>query len=727
MQSTKLTLDDVANKDRQYLETIFALGDGHFGVRDAVPFTGNQAGTLPVMLVNGLYVTNPIVYGENAYGYAKLHQTIVSLPNPRNFDLISDTADSTVPGDWRVDLKRTALDFSDGSLNERFGLETKAGEKFLLTVNSWVVQDGTHQFTVTYTLKSINYTGTIQFKRSLFVNGGERSALINDDDPRVAARNARLAIHIQNTKDERSFQWTSKTESTSQTLIQEDQVNAGPQNYSLIRNESGFEGAGKIAAGEEVTWQFTRRLSEINGELKPQQKRDDQAVNRQILGDFWNQSRVELSDEQLQKGIQYNLFQLFQSAGRDGRSNIAAKGITGPGYEGHYFWDTEMYILPFFIYTNPEIAKRLLSYRYSILQQARNRARDLGVDSGALFAWRTINGEEASAYFPAGTAQYHINADIAHAIKLYYEVTDDGDFLRQKGAEIVLETARFWLAYGSWRERKGQQEFCLYKVTGPDEYTALIDNNYYTNRMAKENLAFAVWLIKHGYMVADPGEQEQFSAASERMYLPYDEEQRVTKQDDESPEMPVWPFAKTPKTNYPLLLHYHPLMIYRHRVNKQADTLLAEMIFPEDQSNQQLRRDYDYYEPITTHDSSLSRSIFSILASRLRRPQKAFKYYMDTSLMDLVDLQGNASDGLHEANLGGSWLGLTYGFAGMYVKHGRLHITNYLPDELDHLAFRIRFRGSTLEIKLQRTQTNVLRVAGPTLEVVVDGKARKIK
>lgn len=204
-----------------------------------------------------------------------------------------------------------------------------------------------------------------------------------------------------------------------------------------------------------------------------------------------------------------------------------------------------MYMLPFFIYTQPQMAKQLLHYRYSILPQARQRARDLGVTKGALYAWRTINGEEASAYFPAGTAQYHINADIAHTIKLYFEVTDDQDFLREQGAAVVLETARFWLQFGGWEQRDGKQQFCLYKVTGPDEYTALVDNNYYTNRMAKENMAFAAWLIQQGYIDGDADEQAQLASASEAMYLPYDATNQVTAQDDNSPKMPLWPFATT--------------------------------------------------------------------------------------------------------------------------------------------------------------------------------------
>lgn len=723
MQSTKLSLNDVATSERQYLETIFSLGDGYVGVRDAVPFTGNQQGNLPVMLINGFYATNPIVYGESAYGYAKAHQTIISLPSPKYFDLETKNADSGVLGHWQIELADSKLDFTNGCLHESFQLVTQADEHFELTISSQMIQDGTHQFVVSYMLKSLNYEGTLTYRRPLLLST-KQASIDEADDPRVAQRESQLRVERQPNSDSKLMQWSSTSLSTQQTIIQSDYVNEYPKGFSIQQDESGFLGKGAIKPDETVTWQFVRQVSEINQPLVISKQQDYDQINHRILAEFWRRSQVEISDAKLQKGIQYNLFQLFQSAGRNGVSNIAAKGITGPGYEGHYFWDTEMYILPFFIYTNPQIAKQLLSYRHSILNQARARARELGVSKGALFAWRTINGEEASAYFPAGTAQYHINADIAHAVKLYFDVTNDQAFLKQQGAEIVLETARFWLSYGSWHESNGQREFCLYKVTGPDEYTALVNNNYYTNRMAKENLAFAAWLIQHGYIQDADKECKQFKSASEQMYLPYDQDQKITKQDDESPAMPIWPFETMTKDQYPLLLHYHPLTIYRYRVNKQADTLLAEMLFPEDQVNNQLKRDFDYYEAITTHDSSLSRSIFSILASRLDRPQKAFNYYMDTALMDLVDLQGNAKDGLHEANLGGSWLGLTYGFAGVQVRTAGLCLTNHLPSTIKRLSFRLSFRNRILEIILTQDELNVVLIAGEALTVTINGRTQ---
>ncbi len=307
-----------------------------------------------------------------------------------------------------------------------------------------------------------------------------------------------------------------------------------------------------------------------------------------------------------------------------------------------------MYMSPFFAYTNPKIAADLIAYRYNILPEAKKRARTLGVKDGALFTWRTINGKEASAYYPASTAQYHIDADIAYSIYRYYNVTNDDQLIKKYGLEIVLETARFWTNFGSFTKIDGQQKFCFFDVTGPDEYSAIVNNNYYTNRMAKFNLTFAIELIekfpeKAQQLGVSEDEIKEFTTIRDAILLPFDKEKGINEQDDSYFKKPIWPFEQTPKESYPLLLHYHPLTIYRYQVDKQADTLFADFLF-DDISKDQLVKEFDYYENITTHDSSLSRSIFSALAARLGLKDKAYSYFIATAKTDLIDLQGNTND-----------------------------------------------------------------------------------
>ncbi len=446
-----------------------------------------------------------------------------------------------------------------------------------------------------------------------------------------------------------------------------------------------------------------------------------------FLAAFWDKADVTIQgDPALQQGIRFNIFHLLQAVGRDGKTNIAAKGLTGEGYEGHYFWDTEMYVVPFFLYNNPNIARKLLEYRYSILDKARQRARQMS-QKGALFPWRTIAGEECSAYFPAGTAQYHIDADVAFAIKRYVQTSDDTEFLIRCGAEMLFETARLWVDLGDFIPDKG---FCINEVTGPDEYSALVDNNCYTNLMARENLQYAYdtaqWMQKthpEAYHklaarigLAD-GELDQWQQAAESMYIPYDDARQLYKQDDSFLDKAPWDFAHTPPENYPLLIHYHPLVIYRHQVCKQADLVLALFLLGHLFTLDEKKRNYDFYERVTTHDSSLSTCIFSIVASEIGYHDKAYAYFMNTARMDLDDYHSNVKDGVHIANMSGAWMCLVNGFAGMRAYDGILHFNPHLPESWQGYSFKVTFRGRFLQITVDKTSVAYELLQGDPLTI----------
>src|SRR5215510_8881409 len=319
------------------------------------------------------------------------------------------------------------------------------------------------------------------------------------------------------------------------------------------------------------------------------------AEQERYMEDFWQGSdvqvshivheRAKLSTVEMQQAIRLNLFHILQASARAENTGVAAKGLTGQAYEGHYFWDSEIYLLPFLIYTSPKTAKNLLRFRYGMLDQARARAKELGF-RGALFPWRTICGEDASAYYAAGTAQYHINADIMYALRKYVNATGDEEFLFEYGAEMLAETARLWYDLGFFSRRK-QGKFCINGVIGPDEYNTVVNNNTYTNLMAQENLRYAVETIealqlkkpdslqalmqKTGLKLA---EVEEWKRAAENMYIPFDPTTGIYPQDDSFLDREPWDFKNTPADRYPLLLFYHPLNIYRHQVIKQTDVML---------------------------------------------------------------------------------------------------------------------------------------------------------
>jgi alpha,alpha-trehalose phosphorylase len=446
------------------------------------------------------------------------------------------------------------------------------------------------------------------------------------------------------------------------------------------------------------------------------------AAQEQYLDDFWRRSdvrlkniredRIKRSTVEIQQAIRFNLFHILQASARAEDTGVPAKGLTGQAYEGHYFWDTEIYLLPFLIYTSPCIARNLLLFRYKMLPLARARAKELG-HRGAMFPWRTIGGEEASAYYAAGTAQYHINADIMYALRKYVQATGDEPFLQNFGAEMLVETARLWADLGFYSDAK-QGKFCINGVTGPDEYNAVVNNNAYTNLMARENLRYAIEVIEslqatepdaYNALVhktaLEPSEVKAWRRAAENMYVPYDEKLKIVPQDDNFLDREPWDFKNTPADRYPLLLFYHPLDIYRKQVIKQADVVLAMFLLGDAFSLEAKKRNFEFYDPLTTGDSSLSSCVEAIIAAQIGDTDKAFRYGTAALLMDLADVGGNVKDGCHIASMGGTWMMLTYGFGGMHDHDGTLSFwPRRAPEENAILQFPVTYRGQLLEVEI---------------------------
>jgi alpha,alpha-trehalose phosphorylase len=446
------------------------------------------------------------------------------------------------------------------------------------------------------------------------------------------------------------------------------------------------------------------------------------ASQEHYMDDFWRRSDVRIKDiredrikrstVEIQQAIRFNLFHILQASARAEDTGVPAKGLTGQAYEGHYFWDTEIYLLPFLTYTSPRIARNLLAFRYKMLPQARTRAKELG-HRGAMFPWRTVNGEEASAYYAAGTAQYHINADIMYALRKYVQATGDELFLRDYGAEMLIETARLWLDLGFYSDAKGGK-FCINGVTGPDEYKTVVNNNAYTNLMARENLRYAAQVIE-SLRTTEPdaydalvqktaleaSEVKEWIRAAENMYVPYDEALDIIPQDDSFLDREPWDFQNTPADHFPLLLFYHPLNIYRKQVIKQADVVLAMFLLGDGFPLETKKRNFDFYDPLTTGDSSLSSCVEAIIAAQIGDMDKAFRYGMAALLMDLADVGGNVKDGCHIASMGGTWMMLTYGFGGMRDNDGTLSFWPHrAPEENAELRFPLTYRGQLLEIEI---------------------------
>ncbi len=758
-----LRQDSFERKDFGKYESLFTLANGRLGLRGNLEEADSnyESGTY----LNGFYDTFPIKYGESAYGYAKNNQAIVNIPDGKGLQIYADGELFTT--DKAFNHYRE-LNIKNGTLTRKYTWLTKSGVKLDVKLERIVsfFQDSTAiqilEIEVSGGRVEIEIISSLNNSTNSF-NPGENPDI---DDPRVGRSSELKVLKREEVLADATRGYCIQQTASSNLTLFSGMDHSFSNNYTpIIRNTISEDKISVNLKFEDVEgkFTFTKYLSyhydsckfKNNVKLKGLGDLDfcvksgsSLFINKQkeFLEDFWTRSDFEIKgDDELQFGVRFNLFHLLQSTGRNGKVSISAKGLTGSGYEGHYFWDTEIYVLPYFIYSFPEIAKSLLSYRYSIIDKARLRAQELS-HKGVLFPWRTINGEEASAYFPAGTAQYHINADIAFGINQYIKSTGDKDFLINYGLEIFIETARFWYDLGEFIPGM-DGAFCIHEVTGPDEYTALVNNNLYTNIMARDNLVNACYYLNN-LRVENPDlfktfmkkfnltaeEISDWDRAAERMRIPYDPGMSLYAQDDAFLNRPVWDFDGVPEDKYPLLLNFHPLTIYRYQVIKQADVVMALFLQGNHFSLSDKKRNFDYYERLTTGDSSLSACIQGIIGMELGYLDLGFKYFKQTVLIDINDLNGNVRDGVHTAAMAGSWMMVVYGFAGMRDFGDILSFSPRLPPSLKRITFKIIYTSSVLLVEISSGEVAYTLLHGHKLNIfnyynkvqLVSGKTTRI-
>ncbi len=743
-------------------ETLFALGNGYLGMRgnydEGIP--NSQTGTF----INGFHETWPITYGEGAYGFAKTGQTMLNVTDAKVFKLYVDDEPFFLPT-ANLQLFERTLDMQEGTLERRVLWETAVGKQVLIESKRLISLQHRHVAAISYQVTILNADAPVVISSEAV---GDQMNQASVKDPRQGKGfEHKVLLPKEHYAEEMRLMLTHRARNSGMTIAcGVDHLIESEAGYKFVSECDGDHGKvvysvnarrGKpINICKLITYHSSRHAA--TGELATRAERTlnrvkDQGFEslvdgqRAFMSDFWERSDIYVRGNsaaagrhkrEIQQAMRWNLFQILQASGRAEGTGIPAKGLTGQTYEGHYFWDTEIYVMPFLIYTAPEIARNLLRFRYSMLEQARMRAREMN-QKGALFPWRTINGEEASAYYAAGTAQYHINADIMYALKKYVDITNDKSLLYNEGAEMLVETARMWEDLGFYSERK-KGKFCINGVTGPDEYTAVVNNNAYTNMMARENLFFAIKTVKEMLDAYpdqydslkhrtnfDPSELEAWQKAADNMYVPYDRKLGIHPQDEDFLDLEKWDIKNTPRDQFPLLLYHHPLVIYRHQVLKQADVVLAMFLLGNMFTDKQKGRNFDYYDPLTTGDSSLSACIQSIVAAEVGENEKAMGYARYAILMDLADIGGNMDDGCHIASMAGTWMVGVYGFAGMRDHDGQISFEPKLPKYIDELRFSLQIRGQRLKVNLTTNEAVYLLQKGLTLEIHHQGKALQLK
>ena len=736
------------NNDLMVNETVFHNANGYIGIRGNYE-EGYPAGydTIRGSYINGFYDIADMKQAEKLCGLVEDKQAMLNIADTQTIHLLIDGEAFSLFEGKVLESKRW-LDMEAGVTGRTIQWCSPAGKQVEIEIRRMTSFRQLSLFTIEYRVRAVNFSGVINF-RSYHL--GEVSNYSNADDPRVAQETKKYLHPVKAQVIDGVSYLTSQTTKSNLSVCtavvhklskEGSIVTKGLEHSAICKIETYLRENESVSLSKYTVFCDSIRHGDCQKAAEQEMSKalaapltkhyEDQKA---YLKEFWDNCMLEIKgDDALTEAVNYNMYQLVQSVGKDEYCNIAAKGLSGEGYEGHYFWDTEMYIQPFFNLTEPAITKNLISFRYSTLEQARENAHILGHKKGVLFPWRTIMGVECSGYFPSGTAAYHINGDIAYSIIAYYLVTKDLDFIAEKGAEILFETARLWMDLGNYY----QGSFRINEVTGPDEYTCMVNNNYFTNAGAQYNLR---WAVKFYELLRQEGRLEalteklklteeeirEFAKAAEAMYLPYDEELGINPQDDSFLEKRVWDLENTSKDEFPLLLHYHPLHLYRHQVCKQADTVLAHFIYEDAQDLETIHKSFAYYEKVTTHDSSLSTCIFSIVASKLGQVDKAYEYFGDSAKLDLFNTHKNTKDGIHTANMGGTFMAIVYGFAGLRIKESGIYLAPVKPDCWEEYCFRINYEDSQIKVEVRDKESTFTLIKGTAKQLRVYGETYELK
>ncbi|MEO5834974.1 MAG: glycosyl hydrolase family 65 protein [Nakamurella sp.] len=719
-------------------ESVFALSNGHIGWRGNLD-EGDPHG-LPGSYLNGVYESRPLPYAEGGFGYPEAGQTVINVTNGKMIRLLVDDQPFDVRYGQLIAHERV-LDFRTGLLSREVDWVSPGGLGVRVRSIRLVSLVQRSVAAVCYEVEPVDAAVRVVLQSELVAN---ETLPPSGGDPREAA--ALLAPLVS---EDHACVGTAAS-LLHHTAVSGLRIGAAMEHHltappSVQVSSESYPDLGRVTIS--VTLEPGQKLRLVKyvaygwSGVRSQPAVADQvaaalttavhtgwaglvAEHRAYLDDFWACADVEVEgDERIQQSVRFALFHVLQACARAEGRAIAAKGLTGPGYDGHAFWDTETFVLPLLTYTAPRAAADALRWRYSILPKAQQRATQLGL-KGAVFPWRTIAGHECSGYWPAGTAAFHVGADIADAAVRYVSITGDERFERDVGLELLTQTARLWCSLGHHDEAG---RFRIDGVTGPDEYSAIADNNVFTNLMAQHNLVAAADAARrHPDLAHDLGitdtELTAWRGAAATMVIPYDEKLHVHSQSEGFTSHQRWDFDATAGADYPLMLHFHYFDLYRKQVVKQADLVLAMHLRGEAFTAAEKDRNFAYYEALTVRDSSLSACTQAVMAAETRHLDLAYDYLTEAALMDLHDLEHNTRDGLHLASLAGTWIALVPGFAGLRERNGSVAFAPRLPDGITRVAITICVRESRLQLEIAPTTTTYRILDGPPLSLWHEGR-----
>lgn len=716
-------------------ESLFALSNGYMGVRGSLD--EGEPNVFRGTFLAGVHETHPLAYPEGGYGHPDEGQAIIAATDGTPIRLAVDGE----PVDVRTiepEIHERVLDLRSGVLERLMRWRASSGTTLELRSRRLVSLSERTIGAVHWQVRAVDGPARVTVRSELVV--GASAPSVTNADPRVAEALERPVEPLAQRADSTGGALAQRTRRTGIGLaaaVAHD-VQGGHEVTTEIDDHHVVSTVtAELASGAALA--LTKTISHV---LSRHEEADalmegaiaavttgrtlgfDALVERQrkALDQFWARADVEVEgDDELQQALRYALFQLHCASARIEGAPLGGKGLSGTGYSGHTFWDTEGFVVPALVLLDPDAAARLLAWRASTLDLARDRAAVLGL-AGVSFPWRTIDGRETSAYWPASTAATHLNADISRAFWLYGHVTgaEPGAL---HGTEVLVETARLWMSMLHTDADGGRH---LYGMTGPDEYTGVVDDNVFTNLMARRNLVRAAEAFEHDPSTAarlgvGPEEAESWRAAAAAIHVPYDERLGVHPMNENFTTYREWDFEEK-RDGYPIEENEHYAKFYRRQVIKQADLVLALWWCREDFTREQVARDVDYYEARTVRDSSLSAAVQAVTCAQAQHPDLALRYLRETALVDLRDLQHDTTKGLHLAAVAGAWLALVAGLGGLREDHADLEIAPLLPKGLSRMSYHVTWRGVLLRVETTREGTTLsLPRGGGPITVLVDG------
>ena len=721
VRETGLSDDALSTAGLRHSESLFALANGHIGLRGNLD--ENDPRGMPGTYLNSFFELRDLQYAEAGYANPEHSETLIDAQNGKLIGLfVGDEPFDVRTG--RLVAHERMLDLRAGTLRREVEWVSPAGAAVRIVSTRLVSFPHPSVAAIRYEVTAADPGVELRVESDLLANEEQPE---QRDDPRAATTLHNVLRPVRHSDDVLEHRTrrsgipaaaaVAHRSDGSQTVTSEpDRIRCTITGAGALRVEKFLA----YAWGPQTTADRARRDRDAAVELGFDGLAEEQ---RAYLDDFWAAADVELDgDPEVQQAVRFALFHVLQAGAQAGPHPIAAKGLTGNGYDGHTLWDTESFVLPVLTYTHPACVGMALRWRHGTLEAARERARELRLP-GATYPWRTISGPECSGYWPAGTAALHVNADIADAVLRYAAATGDDVFLREAGLEILVETARLWCGVahvaddGRWH---------IAGVTGPDEYTALMDDNVFTNLMARRNLRGAADACErfpdraHDLGV-DPADLAAWRTVADGLILPYSEPRQVHEQAAGFTRLQEWDFDATKDDDYPLMMHFPYLDLYRKQVVKQADVVLAMALHADAFSAAEKERNFAYYEARTVRDSSLSAPAQAVLAAETGHLELAHDYLAEAALLDLRAGGESSGDGLHIAACAGSWIAVVMGFGGLRDHGGRLSFAPRLPEHLPRLRFRLRWRDSSLRVTVTPDEATY-EVSGPPVEISHHGE-----